>query len=160
MSIKFVQKQKPLPEVKAHLDHLAPNQTAEMAEKVDQMAHLKALIEAADVSAETKLFEAEKKIVASFAAKFGADIPEQEVILLGDKATITFSPVGDSKQCTNMHGLIGALKAKIGYEALLSILKVNVTDVAKYLSESEMEQFYTKVPGSRRLLSITLKEEA
>lgn len=75
----------------------------------------------------------------------------------GEIGRVSFSPCGETKEVADMKGLLAALKHKIGYEALLSLVKINVGDVEKYLTVSEMEKFYKSVDGSRRLLKVEAK---
>lgn len=124
-----------------------------IVEEVDIIIALDAKIE--PVRPFIKQFEAHKKVVQSIAA--GPEFsPDQTVVLHGSIGVVEFSSATSTLEISDKNGLIGALKAKIGYPALLELLNINLTDVKKYLSESELMEFYTPAKGARRLKSIQM----
>jgi hypothetical protein len=153
MPVKLIQKQAPQQVQKPDL--LQETVTDPIAIAVDQMIELEEQLAA--IKPLMKEQDAAKKVLASEAAgdQYAGD---QKVILTGSKGTVEFSPKSTVTKVTDMQGLIGALKAKIGYEALLALISISLTDAKQYLSEAELAAFVEQDFGSRRLLSVKAKE--
>lgn len=77
--------------------------------------------------------------------------PAVRVEMDGQECHMAFTAQESSREIVDMQGLIGALKAKIGYPALIGLIKINLGDVDKYLSEVESAPFIGTKPGSRKL---------
>jgi hypothetical protein len=154
MPVKIVQKQATKPDL---LIKEVTTPADPIAIAVDRMVELEVAL------AETKpLFkeqDKQKKVLAA-AALSDNYAPDQKVILSGAKGTVEFSPKTSTTTVTDMQGLIGALKAKIGYEGLLGLINISLTDAKQYLSESELAPYVESGFGSRRLMAVTPKDEA
>lgn len=83
------------------------------------------------------------------------DKESETVVFVGDLGSVEFGSSGEADRISDMHGLIGALKAKVGYEGLLQILKINLGDVKKILSPAEYAPFITSEKTSRQVENYT-----
>lgn len=88
---------------------------------------------------------------------------DQPVVFATHLGEVIFKPNSEKREVTDMHGLIGALKAKLGggeegYKKLLEFLKINVGDVDKILTPLESAKYISKVEGPRVLGSTKVIE--
>ena len=139
-------------------DHLTDTSTlsAVEREKVDAFVTMSA--EVAALKPLLDKFEKAKKELASI-ANDDDRFPDKEtaVVLSGNSGEIEFSPASNSREISDKNGLIGALKAKLGYDGLIALIKVTLGDMDKYLSEAESAAFIKSVFGSRSLKSAHTK---
>ena len=159
MAVSFLQKQQEAIKTTPKQDHLqeqtvATNQITETVDKIVEM--IDALSQAKGTM---KDFEGLKKVLASFAAE-GPFPDKEQVVLEGTKGQVVFSAKSNTTVIVDKQGLIGAIKAKVGYKGLLAMLNISLTDAKKYLSEQELAQFTRVESGSRTFASVTAKEAA
>lgn len=112
------------------------------------------------------LAELEEKRIACDSArkdllKIASDFfaPDKSVAFMGNKSSCTFTEATDLRTVNDMHGLIGALKTAIGYDNLLQLLKINLTDAEKYLGKAELEKYVVHGPGHRTIGSYQVFED-
>lgn len=72
-----------------------------------------------------------------------------------EEGQISFSPRASVTEITNVDSLLETVEEKAGHEAVLSVVKVQLTPLKKILSEMELENFSKKVRGSRSLREVT-----
>lgn len=165
LKIKQTQVEQPKAEVKTtSISSLSPGKavstssmaelSADQAAQVVELVELKLKLEAMKpLSAKSETLR--KQLLSFVDQQFDKD---EKVTLVADKSHVVFSPCSKSKQIKDMNGLIGALKAKIGYEALIGLLKLNLTDIQQYLSEAEMSEFIEETKGSRTLKDVFVED--
>jgi len=170
MAIKFVPK--------AQVEELSPVATKVKAKKlvavqletgvaiqdqalVAQVDTLVALEDAlTDARPLLKEYDAVKKVLASAAAD-EVYPDDQPVEFTGNTGVVRFTAKTTTKVVVDMNGLIGRLKKvldpdpQLAYEKLLGMLQLNLGDVEKYLSAAELEKYYVKKAGSRRIASVS-----
>lgn len=151
-----VQEQAP-PQVEVEAVEQAKDQLeiTEMMVDVDELARL--MEEMEEHKPKLKKIDELKKKLQSIAAE---QDPKEEVVMVGVERVVTFTAAGESRVITKKSDLIGNLKAKIGYPALLELLKINLTDVDKYLSPDEQKAFIGKEEGSRKFGKYLTIEQA
>jgi hypothetical protein len=161
MSVKVVQEQ-----VKEKSDllavpaaeYVAKALTAKQCEMVDEMLSLQAAVD--EVRPKLKRYEEIKKELAAIAADDSQYDPEKPALLKGDIAVVEFGPCSHPREIKDMHGLIGALKERVGgYEGLLPMIRVTLKDVDSYLTEAESKEYVETVLGSRSLKSVRARKE-
>lgn len=132
--------------------------TKEEQELVDEIAALEKKL--APMRPLLKRYEEVKKVLASAACDDKRFDLTQTAILRGASGVVEFSPISNPREISDMHGLIGALKAKMGgYEKMLPIIKINLGDVDKYLTDAERAPFIGNKKGSRTLDAVRVKDE-
>jgi len=157
MATKQMQKtQKPVDHFKAQdLDALNPLSAAEQ-KMVDDFAAAGA--ELAPHKELIKRYESLKKKVGAIAGDENrypdADAP---VLLRGKSGIVEYSARDEAREISDKQGVVGALKAKLGYDGLLEIVNVNLGDIDKYLSAAESSKYIDEVPGSRKLAAVNQK---
>ena len=160
MTVKVVQKQKPVAKGKAKKQDVlqaSAKLTPEEVSKLEDFAHAARVL--SDYREYIKVETENKKFLSSVASDFTRFPSKEPAKLVGDTVVVEFSECGDKREIIDMHGLLTALKEKAGgYEALLSILSVTLKDVDRYLSKAEQEPFIKKVTGSRSFVAIHTKE--
>lgn len=119
--------------------------TPEQRQKVDRLAELKA--ELTKVEPLTKEADAIRKELVGVADLHFAD--SEQAVLKGDHHSVLFSPKTELRKIEDLNGLIGKLKDKVGYEVLISMLKLTLADVDKYLTPEESAQYLGKMKGTR-----------
>jgi hypothetical protein len=82
----------------------------------------------------------------------------EKAVFNGSLGSVEFSARSEVRQISDMNDLIGKLKEKIGYDGLLTLLKLTLGDCEKYLSKTELEPFIVKVPGSRSLKAVNITD--
>lgn len=155
-----LQELKPIPKSKQHLKaSTTPVHAGDifLTEQQKGTVHLLATvmkqINDLDASALIKEKEGYRKALVSLCDQLPSNQP---VTMVTDDATVVFSAAPDLRVIEDPNGLIGVLKAKIGYEGMMSLIKISIGDATKYLSEAELEPFLASKPGSRTLKSATL----
>ena len=118
---------------------------------VDQLAEIKAKLEETKPLAE----EAEKlrkQLLPLTDLHFAND---EQAVLQGDLHTVIFSAKTDTRVIDDLNGLIAELKEKIGYDGLIGLLKLNLTDIDKHLTPLESAPYLKHVPGIRTFKGYT-----
>lgn len=160
MAVKQMSKSKTASSV---VDHLSPASASTanpltVAEQllVDKFAVLSAQV--ATFKPVLTEFDKLKKQISSIANDEDR-YPETKspVVLAGTMAVVEYSAAADAREISDINGLIGKLKAKLGYDGLLALLKVTLGDMDKYLSENEAAPFIKWVTGSRSMKSVHKK---
>lgn len=164
MAVTFLQSQKNRkPATKPAQDFLQEDQADVTLQdpivlQVDKLVALNSQLE--PLAPVQRDFDATKKLLAAHAAN-EAFASSEKVILAGSNGNrVEFSCCRETTVITDLNGLIGLLKGKLGYEGLLAVLKINLSDAQKYLSEAELAPYVETKPGSRTLKSITSGEAA
>lgn len=99
-----------------------------------------------------------RKGIMEGAKEAGEDNPDAMVVIEGSTKVMVFSDRQKTTEIVNRNGLVGALKAKVGYDALIEMLKFSLGDLKKYLSDTELEPFLSPSRGSRRFLKVDDKQ--
>lgn len=151
VSVKSKQVQEPAAKPKAAVSHTpkakASQVVSEAQAMVDEAVQIHKKLEELEVPAMQKRLDEIKKHFSGIAKS----MPQDEVaIFKGTEGELEFTKASQEIEITNKDGLIKAL----GKDVFKEIAKVSVTDMRKYLAQNEIDQFTTKVPGSRRLASI------
>jgi hypothetical protein len=130
--------------------------TQEERALVDEAVQLGKELE--EVKPKAKRFEEIKKILVAVALdRFE---PKEKALLKGEIGIVEFSEQSFPREVTDMHGLIGKFKEKVGgYEKLLPYVKITLGDIDKVLSEAEQAPFIGNKPGPRTLKSTRFKGE-
>lgn len=129
--------------------------TLQQTGAVTELALLKRSLD--EVKSSEKAAEEYRKSLLEIAngAQFPADQP---VVFTSEMGEVIFKPNAEERQITDLNGLIGAIKEKVGYDGLLKVLKINLTDVDKILTPLEAQKYINKVPGKRTLGSTKVIE--
>jgi hypothetical protein len=111
--------------------------------------------------AETKPLEKERDNLKKVRSAKADELfePEEQAVLKGFTGVVQYSPCNEKRCIEDMDGVLKLLREKLGYEGLISLLKISLADVDKYLSEAEAKPFLSKKPGSRSLNSVHFKGE-
>jgi hypothetical protein len=128
---------------------------AEQAE-VDEFAQLNEKLVA--MAADIKRHDTLKKSLSEIASeRFDKSVP---ALLKGQVAEVEFGACGSKREIADMNGMIGLLRDKIGYDALVGILSVTLGNVDKYLTVTESKKFVDADPvgGSRKLAAVRFKK--
>lgn len=97
--------------------------------------------------------EVHKKAILALATQI---LPNDEQATVTCKyGTVTVTPAPDQREITEMNALLQELKAKVGYETMISLLKVTLSDMDKYLGEAVVEKFAKHKPGPRKIAGYT-----
>lgn len=154
MTVKVTQVQKPVVKVKDQLKSSVL--TEQEREAVDRLLVIdKALAPLRAAIKEEEKLRKYLSEVASDAARFTL---KEAAILKGAVAEVEYSPAGDAREISDKDGVIQALKEKMGgYENLIKVIKINLGDVDKYLSEPERAPYIKTVTGSRRFVKVQAK---
>lgn len=127
----------------------------ELKLKVDTIGTLYTEVQAAK-NASKKMDELRKDLL-----KLTTDQPSaEEIVFEGQSHVVVFSSCSDTRTITDVNGLIGVLKEKLGYEGLLALLKISLSDVDTYLSAAESAPFISHVTGGRTMKKVLEIEEA
>lgn len=100
-----------------------------------------------------KRLEELKKMLHEVTKESGAD-PYKPYVFKCDFGEVEFGPCTKSVEITDKPKMISLL----GEDVFKAIAKVGVTDMKKYLSESEIETLSEKVPGSRSMKAVRSAE--
>lgn len=129
----------------------------EIKQKIDELVVLDI-----EVAAMKPTLDKHKKLKEELASLANDDtvFPDKSgiIVLTGFKGEIEYSPAANAREITDKNGLIGAIKTKVGYDALVEIIKIGLGDVDKYLSTSESVKFIKETFGSRSMKSARLKK--
>ena len=124
---------------------------AEQAE-VDEFAQLNE--EIAAMAKKLKRHDELKKSLAEIATdRFDKSTA---AVLKGQLAEVEFTANGSKREVSDMQNLVGCLREKIGYDKLITLVKVTLGDVDTYLTANESKQFIDADPvgGSRKLAAV------
>jgi hypothetical protein len=135
-------------------DHLQDPPPDQVSINVDKLLAIEAELTLFDGRRLLKDYDAVKALLASTAAD-EAYVADRPVVLNGTTGQVQFSPKVDVVEITDLNTVIGKLKAKIGYPALLELLKIGITDLKRFLTPVEIAELTVTKPGSRRIASVT-----
>lgn len=157
MGVNIQKQQATKPAPSKQKDQLKPPQsvlTQDEMKMVDELAQISAEIEA--VKPKLKRYEELKQTLQSVAdAKFDQELP---AVLKGEIGVAEYSAKGNSRSIKDMNEAIGALKAKLGYDKLIELIKINLGDLDKYLTKEETAPLIQTGKGSRSLKSVRFKD--
>lgn len=150
VSVKSKQVQES-PKPKAAVTHTpkakASQVVSEAQAMVNEAVQIHKKLEELEVPAMQKRLDEIKKHFSGIAKS----MPQDEVaVFKGTEGELEFTKASQEIEITDKDGLIKAL----GKEVFKEISKVSVTDMRKYLAQNEIDQYTSKVNGSRRLASI------
>lgn len=137
---------------------------AKAQEAVDAaQAELDEIDELIQLTTDLKDFEAQIKRRDELKAKYNKLAaerfqPDEPAIFNGTIGHADFSACSKQTVITDQNGLLGKLKDVIGYEGLLQMIKLTLTDCKKYLSESELSKFTSQTTGSRTFKGVTITD--
>jgi hypothetical protein len=75
--------------------------------------------------------------------------PEDAMTIKGQLGVVELTACSKSTKVEDMEGLLGYAEDKLGHEAMISLVKVTLTDLKKVLSADEIGKFSVDVAGSR-----------
>lgn len=150
MAVKFKEKVKPVAKAAA-----VSTLTVEESEAVDRLLIVDKLL---DVARPLIKEEGDLRKYLAAVASDTSRFPKAEVAKLeSESGVVEFSPQGESREIVDIEGLLKVLRKKLGAEGALALIKINLSDVDKYLSTEESAPFLGKKPGSRKFLSVHSK---
>ena len=156
VSVKAKQVQETAAKPKAAVTHTpkakASQVVSEAQAMVDEAVQIHQRLEELEVPAMQKRLDEIKKHFSGIAKSMPFD---EVAVFKGTKGEMEFTKASMEVEITDKPGLVKAL----GKDVFMEIAKVGVTDMKKYLAQNEIDQFTTKVPGSRRLASIRSTEK-
>lgn len=124
------------------------------SEKVDRFIELKEELKM--IEPKIKEMESLRKVLQSIAE--GNFPPEDKAVIVGETGSVEFKPASTKRVVKDMQGLVGALKAKVGYPALLDLISIPFKDIDTYLSIAESDPFLDKETGARTLAGYKLND--
>ena len=152
MTVKIAQIQKPIATDKLKTGNLSTEekQAVDLLLELDsKLAPFRALIKEEDKV---------RKYLSSIAKDSSRFNPKESAVLAGNKAVVEYDAASSVREIADMDGLIAALKTRLGgYEALLPLIKINLGDVDKYMTEAERAPYIETVDGSRKFKTVKEK---
>ena len=112
----------------------------------DELINITAKLREFEVDAMNKRVTAIKGELQSIAENFPANQP---MTIKGTLGIVELTACSETTKVNDMEGLLEYADQKIGHEALMSVIKVTLTDLKKVLSQGEIDKFSEKVQGSR-----------
>lgn len=119
--------------------------TPEQMDKVDELADIKSQLAAVEPLSK-KAEDLRKELLPVADLHFTND---QQAVLKGHSKVVIFSAKSETRAIEDLNGLIGILKDKIGYEALIAKLKLTLKDIDESLTPAESAPFLKKIVGTR-----------